>query len=478
MRILFSLVTFILGVHSTILSNTGCTCALTAAAANGTGTLGCTAKLDWVGQTSQWCLTDKTSGQCGTYYSGFGYADNCSQAGFPSVTLVPPVYLEWDQSGYTFYTGQTLTVNWTSYNIASSEWLKLTYQGVSLRTLTTGSGVNVTSGTYSSRISDSANSLTSVPVPIILSTTSPALSANTGNISVLQSKIVYVNVYNNNTLVTTGSSLPCDNRNITIQWRGLGEAGVGIASVTVKSNGGFGATTVGSPLTGLIASGNMTVSYLLPRSFIPSGGGGTTYSAQISVQSPGTGVTPYTLSSLSFGLTAAPSQTPTVTTTSTPTPSLSFGSTASNTPSSSITPTQTPTPSLSTGATASITPTLSLTSSLSASQSQSGSTTSSPTPPVDLAVLSAAAAAASLATLEIVIGASIGGIFVMCILGCIGYRVHQRRLLQDKRTRRLSTARRQVIDRASVYGVITVTNETNPRYINNLAYTNRRVNQV
>jgi hypothetical protein len=72
---------------------------------NGTGPLGCSKNLDWSNQTSKWCLTDKTAGSCGSFYGGFGYVDSCSQAGFPSVNIVPPTYLEWDQAGYTFLHG-------------------------------------------------------------------------------------------------------------------------------------------------------------------------------------------------------------------------------------------------------------------------------------------------------------------------------------------------------------------------------------
>ena len=476
MQILFALLSFVVSVSSTILSDTGCSCATTAAAANGTGPLGCSAKLDWTGQISKWCLT---AGGCGTYEPGFGILDTCSQAGFPSFTLAPPVYLEWDQANYTYYTGQTLTINWTSQRIGVDEWLKLTYMGVSLRTLTTGSGVNVTAGNYSVRISDSGNSLATA-VPIVLTTTTvPTISVNTIQLlTVLQSKIMYVSLYSNSTLVTAGSSFPCDNRNLTIQWRGLGEAGVGVATVTIRSNGGGGGTTVGTPITGLVAQGNMTVNYILPRSFVPSGFGGTTYSAQISVQSPGTGVTPYTLSSLSFGLTAAPTVTPTATptptSTKTPTPSLSFGSTASSSPTVSVSMTPTPTPSLSTGATSSNTPTVSVTPSLSPSQtptlSQTGTVTPTATTPPDLAAISRAAAEESSKSVGITIGATIGGIVFIAVASALGYRTYTRRLLHEQRKRRLNTVTTRVNDRAVIYGIQTEITPHHQQYINARVY--------
>jgi hypothetical protein len=396
---------------------------------------------------------------------GFGWVDSCASAGFPSVNLTTPVYLEWDQVNYTYYTGQTLTVNWTSQNIVS-ELVKITYQGATLRTLTTG--VNITNGNYSIRLSDSATSL-AINVPLTLtSVSSPAITANSSQLlTILQSRISYVNVYNGGILVTNGNSFPCDNRNLTIQWRGLGQAGVGIASVTLRSGGGGGGggTIVGTAITGLITQGNMTVNYTLPRSFVPNGF--TTYSAQISVQSPGIGVTPYTLNSISFSLTAAPSLSPSSTPSRTPTPSISVGSTSSITPSTTPTPSQTPTPSLSTGATASNTPTISITPSQTPSQtdtsSQTPSHTSTPsqtstqtptqTPPPDLAALGRAAAAESLNTLQTIIGASVGGAIFVCLIGAVSYKLYQRKQLHERRKRRLGIKHSYEDDRSVVYGI-------------------------
>ena len=426
---LIGLFALILSVSATILTDSGCSCATVP---NGTTPLGCAARPDWTNQTSKWCLT---TGACGNFYSGFGYVDSCSQAGFPSVNIVPPTYLEWDQAGYTFYTGQTMVVNWTSQNIASSEWLKLAY---SARTLTTGQGVNVTAGSYAVRISDGGTSVaTNVPL-VLSSTTSPAVAANVSLITVIQSKISYVTVYDGANIVAAGGSIVADGRNITVQWRGLGEAAVGIASVTVRSNGGGGGgATIGTAVTGLVAQGNMTVNYTFPRG---AGGGFGTYSAQISVQSPGVGVAPYTLSSSSFSVAVAPSQTPSPTTTpsATPTPSLSFGASAS------ITPSRTPTPSP--------------TSLVSPTSTPTASATPSPTPstPPDLAAISKAASDASVTLLGTIVGASVGGLCLLCVVGFGVYRVYQRRLLQEKRMRRLGTTRSRADDRTAVYGVTNV----------------------
>ena len=440
---LIGLFALILGVSSTILTDSGCSCATVA---NGSTPLGCAFRSDWTNKTSKWCLT---TGPCGNFYSGFGYVDSCSQAGFPSVNIVPPTYLEWDQTGYTFYTGQTMVVNWTSQNITNSEWLKLAY---SARTLTTGQGVNVTAGSYAVRISDGGTSVaTNVPL-VLSSTTSPAVAANVSLITVIQSKISYVSVYDGANIVSAGGSIVADGRNVTIQWRGLGQAAVGIASVTVRSNGGGGGgTTVGTAVTGLVAQGNMTVNYVFPRG---AGGGFGTYSAQISVQSPGVGVAPYTLSSSSFSVAVAPSQTPTPSTTpsATPTPSLSLGASAS------ITPSRTPTPSPTSLVSPTPTTTTSATPSQTASETVSITATPSPTPstPPDLAAISKAASDASVNLLGTIVGASIGGLCLLCVTGLGIYRVYQRRLLQEKRMRRLGTTRARVDDRAAIYGVTNV----------------------
>lgn len=450
----------LLSIGATIFTDTGCSCATIP---NGSSPLGCAPKLDWTAQISKWCLT---AGQCGQFHTGFGYVDTCFQAGFQSVTLTPPTYLEWDQTGYTFYTGQTLTVNWTSTAIGSDELLKITYQGVSLRTLTPG--VNVTTGSYSSRISDSGNSLTANTSVIVSTVSVPAIIANsTQSLTVLQSKISYVNVYNGPSLITAGNSIPCDDRNITVQWRGLGEAGVGIASVTVKSGFG-GGTIVGTPVTGLLSQSNMTINYTLPRGFIPSGFG-TTYSAQISVQSPGTGVAPYTLNSVSFSLTAAPSQTPTTTPTpsQTPTPSLSFGATPSTTPSrtatSSSTPSLTSTTSLSISQTATSTPT--------ATPSQTNTPSPTATTPPDLAALAKAAIDANTNTFTIIVSSVIGSIVILCIGAGLSYKFYQRKLLHERRSRKMSALRTRTDDRTKVYGITTVINTPQEQqFKNNLAY--------
>ena len=483
--ILAGTLVFFSSVSATLLSDSGCSCVVTKTAVTAPGAAttiaaGCTIKPDWLSSSSKWCLTDQVATPgCGTLQAGFGYVDTCALAGFPFFNISGPPQLSPDQTPTTFYTGQILTVNWTSQNIAVDEWLRLTYMGVSLRTLTTGSGVNVTAGTFSTRISDSTNSITPTNgSSLVLSTTNPLISVSSQqNITILQSKIVAANVFDGNRTVGTGS-IVCDNRNVTVQWISAGEANVGIATVTIKSNGGFGGgTTVGTPITGIVVSpGNMTVNYTLPRTFVPGGGGGgggTTYSAQISVQSPGAGVAPYTLSSTAFTLVAAPTPTPsqtasitaTKTSSGTPstTPTMSLGASFSGT--SSITPTVslTATASLSFGATPStsstisvspsVTPTLSLTPSITPTTSSTASITQTPAPSVDYVGIAKAAAAESDAKTGAIVGGAIGGLIGLVALSFVAFKINQRYEAHLRRSRRLRTPGRNYEQEArNLYG--------------------------
>jgi len=442
----------------TIQSDNGCSCvitktAVTAPNASASVAAGCSSKVDWTNGTSKWCLVDQTSGSCGTFYNSFGHADSCVNAGFPTLTLTAPVNLEWDQSGYTFYSGQNLVLNWTARDINSDEWLRLSYLGVGgVRTLTTGSGVNVTADTFSVRLSDSANSL-ATNVPLTLATaTSPSVYGIIPNVTILQSKIGTIALYDGNRSITTGTSVTSDDRNLTIVWRGIGQAQIGVATVTVRSNGGGGGTTVGTALTGLVAQANMSVNYVLPRTFT-GGFGGTTYTAQISVQGPGAGVTPYTASSNSFLIAVAPTPSPSVspsnTITPTPTPSLSTGATASNTPTSSITPSATP--SLS----SSLTPTVSTTPSLTSTTSLTPSPSQTPAASLDLAAVAAAATAAANANTASIVGGIIGTVAVISI-GFILYRIYERREIHARRLRRLEASRgstQHIQNTRALYGV-------------------------
>jgi hypothetical protein len=282
--------------------------------------------------------------------------------------------------------------------------------------------------------------------------TSPSAYGLIPNVTILQSKIGTIALYDGNRSITTGTSVTSDDRNLTIVWRGIGQAQIGVATVTVRSNGGGGGTTVGTALTGIVAQANMSVNYVLPRTFT-GGFGGTTYTAQISVQGPGAGVTPYTASSNSFLIAVAPTPsrtpTPSSSVTPTPTPSLSTGATASNTPTVSITASTTP--SLS----SSLTPTVSTTPSLTSTVSVTPTSSQTPAASLDLAAVAAAATAAANANTASIVGGIIGTIAVVAI-GFVAYRLYERKQFNARRLRRLEASRdhgQYIQNKRALYGV-------------------------
>jgi len=453
-------------VTSTILSDSGCDCALLKSTVitpydNASFALGCAIKPSWTGLPSKWCFTDQTVSVCGTNQTGFGVVDTCTLAGFPTVSL----------SAQTIYTNQNLTVSWTTQNILPDELVKI---NVGRSILTSGQGVNATLGSWTGKI---PTTVIATNISVLLSTSSsPAVAVNSSQLlTVLPSSLVNPTVYNNLTLAGTGGSgVAIIGQNLTIRWLGVGDAASGIASVTIASNGGGGGggggSTVGTPLTGvLVVPGNMSVGYTLPRSFVPNGF--STYSARITVV--GVSGSTYTLTSSSFSLTAGPSPTSTPsatpTTTPTPTPSLSTGSTPSNTPTSSgtssqtpissTTPSTTPTPSLTIGYTQSVTPTQTPTLSDTASNTPTLSITSSITPspsqPIDLKAIQAAATAASTAQTQAIVGGIIGGLVGIVLIGFGIHKINQRYQSRLRRLRGNRAASRKNIDEElrSVYGV-------------------------
>ena len=431
---------------STIVSDTGCYCALkknniTTPTSNTSIPVGCSYKTDWNGAVSKYCLTDQTTASCGTNQPGFGIVDSCAIAGFTSIVVSPPVILDWSQGNRTFYTGQTLSVNWTSQNILPDENLTIS----TTRTLSPALGVPSALGFYQTRISDSGTSVTSGAPVVFQTVSSPQVNFSSPAIAIIQSRIANLVLYNNMTIMSTGNSVVCDGRNITVSWQGIGEASVGTSSVTIRSTGGGGGgggggTTVGTALTGLSTRANMTVYYSCPRGQnIP--GFGNTFAAYISVQSPGVGVAPYTLTSpTTFSLVAAATPTPTGTGTTTPSPtptaSLSTGSTASNTASNTQTPTSTGTPSAT--VTGSATPTLSITSSASIT----ASSTKTPAASIDLAAIAAKAQSASMNALGEVLGGIFGAIGAICLSG-FGYYIYQRRQIRVRRLKRNEISRKR-----------------------------------
>ena len=421
---------------STILSDSGCHCALlkniNTTPGAGTTPLGCSIKPDWNGTLTQWCLTDESPGPCGGAIAGFGVVDTCGNAGFSAVNITP--------SG-TLYTGQNLTVTWVTTNILPDELYKISYKGSTIAT-------NVTAGSAVARLTTAGTNMSVV----VNTLSSPAITRNSSSLlTVLQSGLTGATLTYNGTSIV-GTTQPVDDRLIRISWGGVGDAVSGNTSVIVKSSGG--SRIVGSSVWTL---GNSTL-YMLPRSFVPSGGGGgggTTYLAAITLLSP-SGIT-YTFNSPSFSLSTAPSQTPTPSPSRTPqTPSFtsSISLTTSITPTQTPSQTQTPTPSLSFGATASntgtTTPTISLTASVTPSQSltstltPSQTATQTPAASVDYVGLAAAASAAATAKSEAILGGVIGGILGIVVVGIGSYKVYQRYEYRQRRLRSLQATSRRL----------------------------------
>ena len=366
---------------------------------------------------------DQSAQECGIFQPGFGFVDTCTVANINNVSIQASERLEWDQTTTTFYTGQLMNISWQYENIQADELITIRYQGQNTRTLS--SGTNITTGFFSARLSDSNNAPSNGAVPVSLAAiTSTSIADNSQQlISVVQSRLTNIQAYDGTRLLGTGSSgTTMAGQNITINWRNVGQPQLGFATITVRSGGG---TTVGSPLTNIPCTGNMSINYVMPRSFNPSGL--AQYSAQISVSGPNG---PYTGNSQNFGLSSAPSTSPTPTSSTTPsrTPTPTSSETPSVTPSSSVTPTPT----------SSITP--------------SGTPTPSTTPTaIDLGAIGRAAAAAVDTTTPI-IGAVVGTLVAVGAI-VVGYSVYQRKVLTDKRQRRLAATGKTIEDRSSIYHV-------------------------
>jgi hypothetical protein len=141
---------------STILSDSGCHCALlkniNTTPGAGTTSLGCSVKPDWNGTLTQWCLTDESPGQgpCGGAIAGFGVIDTCGNAGFSSVNITP--------SG-TLYTGQNLTVTWATTNILPDELYKISYKGSTIAT-------NVTAGSAVARLTTAGTNMSVIVITL------------------------------------------------------------------------------------------------------------------------------------------------------------------------------------------------------------------------------------------------------------------------------------------------------------------------
>lgn len=359
-----------------------------------------------------------------------------SQA-FTSFDPILAPLIEWDQTNYTYYTGQTMQMNWTSQGFAGSDLARIQYVGAGgTRTLTTGSGTPILTGSYSLRLSDSANGVaTNQPLTIALTTNTANNLQSTQGITVIQSKVINIVPMDGTRILGSGQTAVCDNRNLTVSWRGLGEAQFGVASITLRRQSGFTGTQTLATLNNVPVSGNTSIDLFCSRSVTPSTS--NSYAFEISVQEPGG--SPYTGTSPTFNFVTAPTPSPTssITPTASKTPSI----TPSATPSPSITSSQTPTPSITPSTTVSMTPTSSITP----------SATPSAAPSLDLAAI-ARAAAENVDTQTPAIAGALGGIGGILILLGVG-KWYQNKVMTERRKKKLSMTSRFVKDAESIYGV-------------------------
>lgn len=360
-----------------------------------------------------------------------------SQGTFLSFEPMTPPLIEWDQTNTTYYTGQTMQLNWTSQGFLSTDLARIQYVGTGgTRTLTTGSGTSIQTGTYSLRLSDSGNGVaTSVPLTIAHATnTTNALQSST-RISVIQSKLMNIVAMDGNRTLGGGQNTVCDDRNLSVMWRGLGEAQFGTVSIVLRRQSGFSGTQTLASISGIPVFGNTTVTMVCPRTTSPSSS--NSYAFQLTVNEPGG--SDYTGNSPSFNVAVAP--------TPTPSPSITPTSSKTPTPSPSATPCPSQTPSPTPSVSVSNTPTPSQTSSITPSPS----TTETARPTIDYAAIGRAAAEQVDTTTPAVAGAlgGIGGILLL--IG--GLKWYQTKVLTEKRKKRLAMTSRWVQESNAVYGL-------------------------
>lgn len=370
----------------------------------------------------------------------FTYISTSVSQSFLSFDINPAPQIEWDQTPYTYYTGQTINTSWTSQGFQTTDLARITYPGAGgTRTLTTGSGTSIANGVYAVRLSDSANGLaTNVPLTIAFATTTSINIVSNQTINVIQSKVQGIVPLDGNRTLGGGQNAVCDDRNLTVTWRGLGEAQFGVATVSLSKIAGSPGT-LGTTQTNVPVSANNTVTIFCPRTSVPSTF--SQYAFQISVQEPGGSA--YTGTSASFNVAAAPTPSPTssVTPTSSKTPSPSPSQTPSPTPTPSQTPSITPSPSSSQSQTPSNTP----------SPTPTPSTTPSAAASIDYAGL-ARAAAESVDTTTPAIAGALGGIGGILIL--VGaFKVYQNRQMTKRRLQKQQMTTRFVQQSNATYGI-------------------------
>ncbi len=338
---------------------------------------------------------------------------------FLSVDITPAPLIEWDQQPFTFYTGQTMNVSWTSQGFAPTDQARITYPGVGgTRTLTTGTLIQP--GWFASRLSDSSNGLaTNVSLTVAFTTTTSIAKTSSQGITVLQSKILSLTAQDGNRTLGGGQNTVCDDRTLTVSWRGLGEAQFGTASIQLRRQSGFTGTTTLISTSAIPVSGNTTLFLVCPRTTSPSSS--NSYAFQLTVAEPGGA--DYTATSSSFLVATAP--TPSQTGTSTPTPSKT------PTPSPSSTPTPTP------SQTSTVSPT--------------PSTSETARPSIDYVAIGRAAADQVDTTTPAIAGA-LGGIGGVLILLGAGKWYHTK-ILTERRLKKQQMTSRFVQDINRVYGI-------------------------
>lgn len=345
--------------------------------------------------------------------------------------------IEWDQTNTTYYTGQTITLNWTSQGFLSSDLARIQYPGSGgTRTLTSGSGTSIQTGTYSMRLSDSGNGVASnVPLTIAHSTNTTNALQSTTRITVIQSKLMNIVAMDGNRTLGGGQNTVCDDRNLTVMWRGLGEAQFGSVSIVLRRQSGFTGTQTLSSISGIPVSGNTTVNMICPRTTSPSSS--NSYAFQLTVNEPGG--SDYTGNSPSFNVATAP----------TPSPTSSTTPTASRTP--SVTPSSTPSPSFSNTPTPSVSVSNTPTPSVTPSMTPTPSTTETARPSIDYVAIGRAAADQVDTTTPAIAGAlgGIGGVLVL--IGAI--KLYQNKLLTEKRKKKLAMTTRWVQESNAAYGL-------------------------
>lgn len=360
-----------------------------------------------------------------------------SQPTFLSVDLQPAPKIEWDQESFTYYTGQTINISWDPQGFASSDLARITYQGSGgTRTLTTGSGVLVTASPYTVRLSDSGNGVaTRVPVTVALTTNASITASSSQLLTVIQSKLLNIIPLDGNRTLGGGQNTVCDDRNLTVMWRGLGEAQFGSVSVVLRRQSGFSGTQTLASVSGVPVSGNTSVTMICPRTTSPSSS--NSYAFQLTVNEPGGA--DYTATSPSFNVAVAP--TPTPSSTSSPTPSKT------STPSPSPSKTPTPSVSVTSSPTPSQTPTVSPTP----------STSETARPSIDYIAIGRAAADQVDTTTPAVAGAlgGIGGILIL--LG--GVKWYREKVLTERRKRKQAMTSRFVQQATTLYGISSTTQD-------------------